>query len=136
MRRVKRWRYYCEFCKKSGASGGHMKKHEERCTKNPKRVCGMCAMMDGDWTQRPIGELVEAIGDGSAAGLARLQDISDGCPACMLAGIVQSNIGSEWNDSWRDEWGAINEPRPAALEWEFKPARDSFMAEFKDNQDY
>lgn len=34
--------YYCEFCKKKGLSGGHMKHHELHCTNNPNRNCAMC----------------------------------------------------------------------------------------------
>jgi len=37
-------RYYCEYCGKSGCAGGHMRNHEQHCTKNPNRVCGMCAI--------------------------------------------------------------------------------------------
>lgn len=46
MKKVKRWRYYCDHCKKSGGSGGHMKNHEEICTANPDRKCGFCRIMD------------------------------------------------------------------------------------------
>ena len=36
------WRYYCSFCGKGGCSGGHIKHHEDHCTMNPMRKCGMC----------------------------------------------------------------------------------------------
>lgn len=41
-------RYYCEFCKKSGQSASHISKHEKRCTLNPNRHCGMCAMLENE----------------------------------------------------------------------------------------
>ena len=34
--------YYCSYCKKHGLSSYHMKRHEERCTRNLDRVCGFC----------------------------------------------------------------------------------------------
>jgi len=42
MNKKRVWRYYCEFCKKSGCSAGHIKHHEEHCTMNPMRKCGFC----------------------------------------------------------------------------------------------
>jgi hypothetical protein len=46
MKIVKRWRYYCDFCKKSGGSKYHMEKHESICTANPGRKCGFCEIME------------------------------------------------------------------------------------------
>ncbi len=45
MKRVKKWVYYCEHCKKSGRSASHMARHEQRCTGNPDRECGMCGVL-------------------------------------------------------------------------------------------
>src|SRR5690606_16406104 len=28
--------YYCEYCNKNGLHAGHMKRHEEFCSRNPK----------------------------------------------------------------------------------------------------
>lgn len=41
-------RYYCEFCKKSGCSGGHISKHEKSCTRNPNRICRLCELLKRD----------------------------------------------------------------------------------------
>ncbi len=41
-------RYYCSYCQKSGCAANHMKKHEKRCTMNPNRFCGMCAVMGNE----------------------------------------------------------------------------------------
>lgn len=92
MRREKRWRYYCDHCGKSGGSGGHMKNHESGCTRNPLRLCGMCRrrqQVQGDIDvlksgyRRPGDEDVQA-----------LRDHVGGCPACMLAAVVQSGVQS------------------------------------------
>lgn len=57
MRRVKVWRYYCEYCGKGGCSGGHMKRHEERCTLNPNRVCGFHnSKNSGTWYEEALIE--------------------------------------------------------------------------------
>lgn len=86
-------RYYCDFCKKAGQSLGHMRKHENHCTANPNRECGMCALMqraNGDTIQRPMSELLAALDNG---GLDELRRVADGCPACMLAAMVQERQG-------------------------------------------
>lgn len=62
MRKVQRWRYYCDFCKKAGNSGFHMRNHEASCTLNPARVCKLCPR---------IGEVEQA---DMAAMLALLPD--------------------------------------------------------------
>lgn len=82
MRRVQRWRYYCDFCKKSGASGGWIAKHERGCTRNPERVCGMCAK--GELSQRPMADLLAALNDGGAE---KVLALAEGCPACVVAAI-------------------------------------------------
>lgn len=50
MKRVKKWVYYCEFCKKSGRSASHMAQHEKHCTANPDRECGMCEVIGNQQT--------------------------------------------------------------------------------------
>lgn len=85
MKRVKRWMFYCEHCGKSSGSGGHMSRHEKRCTANPNRRCGMCGKVG-------VAGLVEALGAGDEAGVDRLREVADGCPACMLAAIRQSHL--------------------------------------------
>ena len=34
--------YYCDFCKKHSLIFNSIKKHEEHCTLNPNRTCGLC----------------------------------------------------------------------------------------------
>lgn len=110
MKKVKRWRYYCDFCKKSGGSGGHMKNHEAACTKNPDRECGLCRMADLE--QKKTSELIELVNKhiiwrsfednyGNSTDsytefksgitedkvLKELRDFVEGCPACMLTAM-------------------------------------------------
>lgn len=47
MRSKMRMQYYCDFCKKSGASKHAMTLHEKHCTLNPERECRMCAIVEG-----------------------------------------------------------------------------------------
>lgn len=110
--RVKRVnRYYCDFCKKSGCSAGHMKRHEKHCTMNPKRACGMCSFNDGG-VSPPMSKLIKLLPDpesyrsedefgpsysgalSTAANkaLKGLRDEVEDCPACILAAIRQAGI--------------------------------------------
>jgi len=108
MKRKKVWRYYCDFCGKGGCSKPHMARHEKHCTKNPDRVCGMCDFLG--LAQRPLGEILAEIPapptkDELHGGcvsfnepevhIAPFRDATEGCPACILAAIRQS----EWADS-------------------------------------
>ena len=64
-------RYYCEFCKKAGGSASWISRHEKVCTLNPNRVCGVCKMDHGEYSQneaeqKPIGELLAILPDTSS----------------------------------------------------------------------
>lgn len=61
MIKKKKWRYYCEFCSKSGGSGGVMSTHEKHCTMNPNRVCRLCKNMEED--QPDMRELLAILPD-------------------------------------------------------------------------
>ena len=115
MKRKKVWRYYCEYCGKAGCSGGHIAKHERFCTSNPHRECGMCCKAGLD--QRHISDLlwlvhslpktkdfvgpmeiyvdgkshIETIPSLTNESVDILFDYVNGCPACTLAAIKQSN---------------------------------------------
>lgn len=93
MTRKQRWRYYCDFCKKSGGSGGHIARHEKGCTMNPQRICGFHEHEAMEEAQPPMPDLIAALeGKGAdwKAGLKALRDVSDNCPACIFAAIRQS----------------------------------------------
>ncbi len=94
MKKVKKWRYYCEFCKKSGASGGHMQKHETGCTNNPRRICQFCKLNEleqKDATVLAANLKALAVKDVDAAMKALRTECGD-CPTCILSAIRQSGL--------------------------------------------
>jgi len=82
VRRIKRWRYYCDFCNRSG--GRTLAAHELHCTMNPNRVCRLCAFLEEE--QAPIATLARALYTG---GLNACRVAAHNCPACILAAIRQ-----------------------------------------------
>lgn len=107
MRAIKRWRYYCDFCKKATGTRHSMAKHEKGCTANPGRVCGLCAL--AGQPQRSMAELLAkayelfdgiAIHDlcgpkGDEAAKA-FREFAGNCPACILAALRQSDFDVPW----------------------------------------
>lgn len=124
MRKVMKWRYYCEYCKKSGASSGHMKKHELHCTMNPVRECGMCKAIGNE--TRPMALLLIAFGVGDKQGMDDLRDTCEDCPACTLATIRQSGVMKtdydEDSNSLSQAWQAFS----------FKDAKKEFWIDVAD----
>ncbi len=135
MKRKKVWRYYCDFCKKSNCSAASISHHEKRCTLNPDRHCGMCAIVD--LPQKPMPELIELLkdiriledkeydglvgvsinyilhGDMDAA-LERLRDETENCPACILAALRQKGIPVpmtkfNFTNDVKEFWGNYND---------------------------
>jgi len=113
MKAVKRWKYYCEFCKKSGGNKGIMVAHERSCTNNPNRACGVCSKLLKepqpdlarmlDTVNQYKGKIFEVILDDDSIEflwgredcekevLEKLRDITD-CPACILSALRQSGV--------------------------------------------
>ena len=103
MKQVKRWRYYCDYCKKSSGQKAAMARHEKGCTANPDRICGMCehsgqsqadmslltAIIETDCVD--LGENELHGGSKIDCVLAALENEID-CPACVLAAIRQAKI--------------------------------------------
>lgn len=102
MTRKQVYRYKCDHCSKAGCNGGHIAKHERRCTANPQRVCGMCALV-GE-TQHTMTELFVPIQTAIACysrtwgigphepdeiDVSGLRVLTKNCPACMLAALRQ-----------------------------------------------
>jgi hypothetical protein len=138
MKKKQVWRYWCDFCGKAGLSSGHMKNHELHCTKNPNRSCRMCAIMEFD--SKPLSELVEIMKpavdgwedsrwafEGKTYNEEKMKDIlpecikklreaADGCPACILSAIRQSNI-----------------PVPCCTGFDFKKESESHWADHNNN---
>ncbi len=135
MKKKKVWRYYCDFCGKAGCSGGHLKHHEERCTLNPDRTCGMCKLagelqpnlktamdilpdpkeyakedeygfISYDGLEEPVDKILQ-----------ELRDFVGNCPTCIMAALRQKGI-----------------PVPIAKNFKFKSECDDVWAEFNDSQ--
>lgn len=125
MRKVQRWRYYCDHCKKSGGHAGHMVRHERGCTANPNRQCGVCDRIGIN--AAPLTELltlVREIGKPEhneftdhdwvsidADAFKKLREAADGCPCCILAALRQTHasVGNdifdfkkEIKDVWKE----------------------------------
>ena len=109
MIKKKRWRYYCEYCKKSGGSKYHMANHEKHCTLNPDRECGMCELMDE--AQKKMSELLNCLPEPESfkleefgwvtypgldkaieEAMPELREKTNGCPACIMAALRQKEI--------------------------------------------
>lgn len=95
MKSVKRWRHYCDHCRRGSFTRPSMAKHEAGCTLNPGRVCGICAKVGG--TQLPTPKLITAL---TMRGLDALRHETGGCPACILAAIRQATIGIDLSERW------------------------------------
>lgn len=70
-----------------------MADHESRCFRNPHRKCEVCE--NGPSTS----EAIEALNFG---GVPALRERVAGCPACMMAAILQYTAGKDLNDAWVD----------------------------------
>lgn len=126
------WRYYCEFCGKSGCGKAAMIKHESRCTMNPNRECGMCNTV-GESAVQPL-QIIEQhpltfrIEDESMVCMSGsdnvekyIKDIREAChncPACMLAVFRQAKIaemisfrGFSFKQECQEWWNEINSLR-------------------------
>ncbi len=138
MRTRRRNRYYCDFCKKSGCSAFYMKKHEDHCTMNPNRKCGMCEVIGntphnlpdlisllpnpeeyltnhekGDFSFEIFTGLEEAVN----SVLNDLYEKTEGCPACILAALRQAKIPVpmitkfNFTEACNDFWKQFNEDK-------------------------
>lgn len=95
MKKRMTWRFSCDFCGKASCSGGHIARHERHCTKNPNRVCRMCARVGEQ--QPAISALMDSVEWGPMAGfddvdelrIGKLRAVSHNCPACILAALRQ-----------------------------------------------
>lgn len=101
------WRYYCEHCGKAGLRMPPIVKHEAACTLNPKRVCGVCRMMEviqpsmeslfAALPTRPVYAEPDEDGAGfshpfTVEELKRLRDAAGNCPACIMAAMRQRKL--------------------------------------------
>lgn len=96
-------RYYCEHCSKGGFKEPSMRQHEYGCTRNPDRVCYLCEQSHDykalcaeavarsssrdDHEPMPDARTINGVKE-----LSQLSSMVDGCPACLLAVLRQSNV--------------------------------------------
>lgn len=94
--------YYCEFCKRHRITASAILKHEPRCIYNPLRSeCGWHRDM------KPLApaDLLTVFVDNSDVEWLRKQ--TDGCPACMLAVVVQARrAGLDSEEAWDFDYKA------------------------------
>ncbi len=81
--------YYCEFCKRHRMTAAAIQKHEPRCIYNPLRSeCGW----HRDMKPSAPADLAAVFKD--SLDTDWLRKMADGCPACMLAVVVQAGLSS------------------------------------------
>lgn len=141
MKAVKRWRYYCDHCKKVSGARTSMEKHEKGCTLNPGRDCGICGFLntggaalvdlmavlpdaakfkrmeswDAGEEYGGSGEYEvvddEGLREAVHAVLPKLRELTEDCPACILAALRQRGIPVPvvTDFKWSDEFKAAQE---------------------------
>lgn len=104
MKIIKKNVYYCDFCKKKGLGKYYIEKHENRCTLNPNRVCGLCGLSNiSDFVDKlklhfevkPDNEnygLDTIFWIGEKLTLSDLRTWVEDCPNCLLSLIRQSGL--------------------------------------------
>jgi len=100
-------RYYCDYCGKGGQSAYCIGRHETTCIRNPARGCPVCSEQEPWGHLKPTKETVATlVSEFRTGGLDALRTRAEGCPACMLAAIVQSRPSrmrpSDDNYDWVD----------------------------------
>lgn len=95
MTKRKTWRYRCDFCRKSGCNGSHIRTHEKHCTHNPDRECRLCA------ETRDYRKLVEEF---KSKDLDWLRGQVSNCPVCILSVIVQAADPKDSETRYFDEF--------------------------------
>lgn len=85
---VERKVYYCEFCKRHRMTAAAIEKHEPRCIYNPDRSA--CGWHEPHITIHPPQLFVAKFKE--TLDLDWLREQVHGCPACILAVVVQADL--------------------------------------------
>ena len=86
-------RYYCDFCGRGYFKKPSIERHENGCTANPSRICGLCQYAEPALEQKPMVDLVRCLSwDKDGYGMKELRQLCEGCPGCILAAIRQSGM--------------------------------------------
>ncbi len=134
MKKRKVWRYTCEFCKKSGCSGGAISTHEKHCCRNPARACRMCKTQWPRAEVAPVMVALREIDDSTEEALTKqLEEVTGGCPACMLTALLQAPLPMvEWDNPGEYHFGTFHEGSHSEyrfrVKWDFKKALAQWWA--------
>lgn len=97
-----------------------MVKHEQRCIRNPDRVCGFC--LHAGFEQKPMPELIEALSED----LKGIRDLAENCPGCILAAIVQSG----------NQYPCVSEDDPGFYyKYDFKTEVKQFWDDYRESKE-
>jgi len=94
--------YYCEFCKRHRLTKNAIEAHEPRCIYNPGRVCRW-EFSSGEHGQIDVAAVAVLTAERELQAeedVVWLREQTDGCPACMLAAVVQSGLFGETRDAF------------------------------------
>ena len=108
--------YYCDYCKKHGLRKDYMKYHEEHCTLNLKRKCGLCKRIDSIEPiinkYKNINRIEDLVNvPKQSINIDKLKEDVDYCPVCALTVIrcaELKNVNFDYKkevDSW---WDNVN----------------------------
>lgn len=97
--------YYCEHCKRHRIMAPAIANHEPKCIYNPQRdKCGWCSKAPTYRAPAPADRVPGFIDDPN---VDKLREELDGCPACMLAVIVQARrAGLNDEEAWSFDYNA------------------------------
>ena len=126
MKTIRKLRYYCDYCKKSGGSPYHMKRHEEHCTMNPNRHCRVCdAASLRDGLEEHIKTLeVNEYGDvihTSEDKLTELMDNAEWCPACVLSVLRRNELffsTFDYKEQMARHWDEVNSEKRSMIAYD------------------
>lgn len=128
MKARKRWQYYCDHCKKSGANNGAMRQHERRCFRNPKRVCPVCEQSTPEALAEQVEFIKEKYWSDSAGTIESVEKAFDRCPACTLSAIIQAKLIESF-DSCDCAGKPIEIDRVAFIEYPYKANLTAYLSD-------
>ena len=105
---------YCDYCKKRMMRRDAMNHHEQRCTMNWSRKCGMCSR-PRDYL-KSADEFAKVCNSRDKTESLRWLDGAVHCPACMLTVMRLSDVASQFTDifQFREAMEKWNEERENA----------------------
>jgi hypothetical protein len=130
MRQLKRWRYYCDFCKKVGGHKWRMEIHEKHCTANPNRECRVCTHLLGE-IQQPLPDLIAAY----SRSWKEMRDLCCNCPACTLA-VMRQAPDDACPESRVYPSGFAKPAADSYHGFVFKDHMTALMSEFREEHDH